>query len=234
MADSPPNGLGESRIVGATNGRMPWVPVAIMSAAVILYIWRTDFEPRWPLILGAFLLACQIFIRMPFAHRVKTVTVARSNVDRTDMLLMYGVFATMVVLPLLRLATPLLDRFDYILPTYGTIAGAATMIFGLWLFHRSHADLGKQWSASLQIGKDHELVKSGVYARIRHPMYSAIWLIALAHPLLFQNWIAGPPILMAWAVLYFRRLPHEEAMMVEKFGEDYERYRNRAGALWPR
>ncbi|WP_299329619.1 protein-S-isoprenylcysteine O-methyltransferase [Parasphingopyxis sp.] len=234
MSETSSSGIGNSRVIGATSGRIPWIPLAIMGVVVAVYMWRTDFEPRWPLILGIVLLCVQSCLRMPFAHRAKGVTVAHNSADTVDIALMYAVFITMVVLPLLRLATPLLDGFDYVLPPYIAAIGVVVMIFGLWLFYRSHADLGKQWSASLQIGEDHRLVTQGVYSRIRHPMYSAIWLMALAHPLLFQNWIAGPPIVLAWAMLYFRRLPHEEAMMVARFGTDYERYRERAGALWPK
>lgn len=220
-------------VIGALKSRIPWTALAIMAASTAIYLWRSDYQPCWPLVAGVLLLTAQLLIRAPFAHRVGGISVARDAVVKSDLVIMYGVFLTMVVLPLLRLATPLLDPLDYALPDTVGFAGVAVYVFGLWLFWRSHADLGTQWSASMQIGEGHQLVTSGVYARIRHPIYSAIWLMVLAQPLLFQNWLAGPPGILGFGLLYVTRRPREEAMMVETFGQDYERYRARTGALWP-
>jgi protein-S-isoprenylcysteine O-methyltransferase Ste14 len=50
------------------------------------------------------------------------------------------------------------------------------LVIGLWLFYRSHADLGTNWSITLEIREQHRLITQGVYRRIRHPMYSALGL----------------------------------------------------------
>ncbi|MEO0461498.1 MAG: protein-S-isoprenylcysteine O-methyltransferase [Pseudomonadota bacterium] len=233
-ADHTGQKIAQRGIIGGVKSRIPWVPLVILSAALAIYFWRTGMNSRWPFIAGTLLLTLQLLVRTPFAQRVSKIVVARDAADKSDLAIMYGVFLTMVVLPLLRLATPLLDALDYSLPWPFAIAGIALYLAGLWLFWRSHADLGTQWSASLQIGEQHKLVTEGVYARIRHPMYSAIWLMALAQPLLFQNWIAGPPVLLAFGMLFVTRLPKEEAMMTETFGEDYAVYSRRSGALIPK
>lgn len=221
-------------IIGATKSRIPWVPLVLLAAAASVYLWRTDVQPRWPFMVGIAVLTAQVLIRSPHSHRVGSVVVVHHAATKGDIALMWGVFISMVVLPLLRLMTPLVDRFDYFLPTPLAVFGVAISLLGVWFFYRSHAELGKQWSATLQIGDDHKLVTTGIYAKIRHPMYTALWLIALGQPLLFQNWVAGPPIVLFWAMLYWTRLPKEEAMMVETFGADYQEYRKRVGALWPR
>ena len=70
--------------------------------------------------------------------------------------------------------------------------GAAVFVSSLWLFHRTHKDLGRNWSVTLEICDRHSLVTSGVYRHVRHPMYSAFWLWAIAQSPLLPNWIAGP------------------------------------------
>ena len=61
----------------------------------------------------------------------------------------------------------------------------------LWLFYRSHKNLGRNWSATLEIQKGHNIVDAGVYKYIRHPIYSAIWLWVIIEALLLNNYIAG-------------------------------------------
>jgi protein-S-isoprenylcysteine O-methyltransferase Ste14 len=73
-----------------------------------------------------------------------------------------------------------------------------------------------------------------VYRRIRHPMYAAIFLFSLAQGLLLDNWLAGWSALATFAVMYLVRLPREEAMMIQQFGQEYRDYMNRTGRLLPR
>ncbi|MEM6653253.1 MAG: protein-S-isoprenylcysteine O-methyltransferase, partial [Pseudomonadota bacterium] len=112
--------------------------------------------------------------------------------------------------------------------------GVSLMFPGLWLFWRSHADLGQNWSVTTEIREDHHLVTNGIYKRIRHPMYSAIWLIFVSYPFLLQNWIIGPAAAIVFAFMYFTRVPVEESMMRKQFGDEYDNYVSQTGRLWPR
>jgi protein-S-isoprenylcysteine O-methyltransferase Ste14 len=144
----------------------------------------------------------------------------------------------MIVVPFLYLFTTRLDFADYSLPaTVSLVAGslgAALFLQALWLLWRSHADLAESFSPGLQIRKEHRLVTTGVYEKIRHPMYAAHLLWAVAQLLLLQNWIAGPSFLLASLPLYVVRIPREEEMMLDEFGEDYRRYAERTGRVIPR
>ena len=111
---------------------------------------------------------------------------------------------------------------DYLVP------GAIVM---LW---RSHADLGRNWSATLHITGEHSLVTGGVYRHIRHPMYTAHLLWAVAQGLLLSNWLAGWAFFVLSIPLYVIRIPKEEQMMLERFGEEYSAYKSRTGMLIPR
>ena len=73
----------------------------------------------------------------------------------------------------------------------------------------------------------------GIYRRVRHPMYSAFWLWAIAQALLLPNWFAGFAGLAGFSVLYFGRVAREERMMLEAFGDRYRTYMARTGRVFP-
>lgn len=111
--------------------------------------------------------------------------------------------------------------------------GAAVFALSLWLFYRTHKDLGRNWSVTLEIRDRHALVTSGVYKHVRHPMYSAFWLWALAQALLLPNWIAGPAGVIGFGTLFFLRVRREEELMIATFSEEYRRYMARTARIVP-
>jgi protein-S-isoprenylcysteine O-methyltransferase Ste14 len=117
-------------------------------------------------------------IRYVFASQTKGENKVVNRFDRLERALLLVMFPPTVLLPLLYLLTPLLAFADYELPSLVPWLGGAAMVMALWLFWRSHADLGKNWSVSLELREGHELVTRGAYRLIRHPMYAAIWFWA--------------------------------------------------------
>ena len=178
-------------------------------------------------------IAC-FAIRWPWQKRWRANTFRDDRAHGLEKALLAAMFLTMMIIPLLHALTPWLSLADYRLPRAAGIAGIVLFAVAVWLFWRAHRDLGANWSPTLQIRERHELVTSGIYARIRHPMYAAIWLWALAQPLLLQNWIAGPPVLLAFAAMYAYRSQAEEAMMIDQFGDAYRAYAARVPRLLPR
>ena len=140
----------------------------------------------------------------------------------------------LVVAPLLYLATPWLDFGDYRLPAWTGAVGAPVFAAAVWLLWRSHVDLGRHWSGAPQLIPGHALVTTGVFRHIRHPMYAAHWLWGIAQALLLQNWVAGPALLVTLLPLYLVRIPREEKMLLEAFGDEYRSYMSRTGRLLPR
>jgi protein-S-isoprenylcysteine O-methyltransferase Ste14 len=134
------------------------------------------------------------------------------------------VFVGNLLLPAVYLATPWLAFADVHLPAGVWSAGIAVLAAALLLFWRAHVDLGSNWSQMLELRKGHELVTSGVYRRCRHPMYAAILLFGLAQGLLLHNWLAGWAALATFAPLCVVRMPREERMMLEFFGDAYRDY----------
>jgi protein-S-isoprenylcysteine O-methyltransferase Ste14 len=122
---------------------------------------------------------------------------------------------------------------DYSLIPPLSYLGIAVEVACLWMFYRSHRDLGHNWSVSLDLRERHTLVTTGVYRLVRHPMYAGFWLMALGQALLLPNWIAGPAGLVGFGVLFIGRVGREEAMMIDAFGDDYRSYMRRTSRVVP-
>ena len=102
---------------------------------------------------------------------------------------------------------------------------------GLWTW--THAALGTLWSAHLQLSADHRLVTCGPYSKIRHPMYTAVLAWAASLGFVLANWV--PVIFAPLAVLILMaRVPREEQMMIERFGDEYREYMKRTGRFLPK
>ena len=154
--------------------------------------------------------------------------------DLRDRLLIALVGVGQIALPLLFVWTRALDVADRAQPSACVPLGVVAMAAGLWLFWRSHVDLGDNWSVTLEIDAKHALVTRGVYRFVRHPMYTSFLVSGLGQALLLANWVAGPAALVAVAVMVIVRVPNEEAMMVGQFGDEYRDYMRRTGGIVPR
>ncbi len=143
-------------------------------------------------------------------------------------------FAGMQVLPIVYILWPWFNFADYQLPDVAGWLGAALFALVLWIIWRAHVDLGCNWSPTLQIREGHSLVTDGIYRSIRHPIYLAMWLWGIAEILLLQNWLVALVGLLSFAPVYLHRVPHEEQMMLDNFGDDYRAYMERTGRIIPR
>jgi protein-S-isoprenylcysteine O-methyltransferase Ste14 len=163
-------------------------------------------------------------IRYPFHRRAKKVRIHKSLLDWRERALLAVAFFGLFVIP----GVYVLSGFPVSLdrPFVPALAWLAIvpLVAALWLFRRTHKDLGRNWSITLEVREQHALVKTGVYRLVRHPMYSSFLLLGLAQMLLLANWFAGLSGLVGAAVLYAFRVRREERMMLESFGEDYRAY----------
>jgi protein-S-isoprenylcysteine O-methyltransferase Ste14 len=101
--------------------------------------------------------------------------------------------------------------------------------FSVW----ARVHLGKFWSARVTLKEGHQLIQSGPYARVRHPIYSGIALAMIGTALFVGEWRAllGAGIFIVGHWLKARR---EEALLTSQFGQEYAEYRDRTGSLLPR
>ena len=175
-----------------------------------------------------------VVTRGMFASVVKGNELIDRRVGFQERTLLAAVLVTSLLFPIAYLFTPAFSFADYELPNWVHACGLVCMVLGLWLFWRSHVDLGANWSPTLETRKGHEIIRHGVYRRIRHPMYAGIWLFSLAQAMLLNNWLAGWGVVVAFAWMYFLRTPKEEKMMMDHFGSAYEDYMTETGRLFPR
>ena len=144
-----------------------------------------------------------------------------------------GFFAVMIFLVMYFLGAKWIDVFMFTLPAWlrwvGFCIGVISVAFWTW----TQVTLDTQWSAQLQLTKGHHLITTGPYARIRHPLYAGMfgWCVALS--LLTANWIfvAVCVLFILWLLW---RIPKEEQMMIEAFGDEYKAYMQRTGRLFPK
>ena len=118
--------------------------VATMLLGVVLLVlaalrWRDN---GWGALVWLAVFVAMCAIRAPHSLRNRANVVVEARKDATEIALLVAMFMTMMVLPLLHLATGVFTVADYALPDAATWIGALAQIPFLWLFWRSHADLG--------------------------------------------------------------------------------------------
>jgi protein-S-isoprenylcysteine O-methyltransferase Ste14 len=172
-------------------------------------------------------------IRYPHQRRSRKTPVVSRRERVPERVLLAISFAGLFVVPVIYVATGEPQVADY--PFHPALAwcGTATFALSLLLFHRTHRDLGRFWSVTLEIRQTHRLVTTGVYRHVRHPMYAAFFLWAVAQALLLPNWIAGPAGLAGFGTLFALRVAREERMMEATFGEAYRAYAARTWRVLP-
>jgi protein-S-isoprenylcysteine O-methyltransferase Ste14 len=171
-------------------------------------------------------------IRAPHGRRSRNVKVAKSHKTPLETGILTLAWVGFLI-PLIWVASPVFWFAEYRLRTGPLVAGVICLVIGLWLFYRSHADLGKNWSLTLEVREGHQLIMHGVYREVRHPMYSALALYSVGQALVIPNWVAGLSNLVAFAVLFSLRVEAEERMMAQQFGNEYAAYTARTKRLIP-
>jgi protein-S-isoprenylcysteine O-methyltransferase Ste14 len=106
---------------------------------------------------------------------------------------------------------------------------AAGIAFAIWA--RNH--IGRFWSGSVAIREDHQLIRSGPYARIRHPIYTGI-LVALAGTALLVGTYRGVLAFALILVSLIFKARREEALLTREFGAAFDEHRRRTGFFLPR
>ena len=190
------------------------------------------------LILLLALLAMRIFFMVRVRRAGGRLMPDKQAVEREGgggffILRVLGFFLLMAFLVMYFLDAAWIDAFSFPLPDWlrwtGFALGIVSVIFWTW----TQITLDTQWSAQLQLTKEHHLITTGTYARIRHPLYTAMigWCIGLA--LLTANWIFVAVCALS-IVGVERRVPKEEQMMIEAFGNEYIAYMQRTGRFFPK
>jgi protein-S-isoprenylcysteine O-methyltransferase Ste14 len=179
-------------------------------------------------------IVAQMVIRAPLNKKRRLEKMSERQVTGKEKSILGLLFLGGFLLPLLYSTTSWLDFANYTLPVWAGWIGVVLIAAALYVFWRAHAALGLNWSPTLEIREKHELITRGIYGVIRHPMYASQWVLAIAQPLLLQNWLVGFANLIIFIPFYFLRVQAEEKMMQDSFGDEYRNYMKKTGAVFPK
>ncbi|MDQ8729920.1 protein-S-isoprenylcysteine O-methyltransferase [Bradyrhizobium sp. LHD-71] len=172
-------------------------------------------------------------IRFPYARRSRSMRVVRSARGAREIALLLTSLTGLGILPFVYIATGFPRFAAYPFGPAQAWIGLFVALASLAMFRLTHRALGRNWSVSLDVRENHELVTDGIYRHLRHPMYTGFWLWAIAQALLLPNWIAGFAGLVGFGILFFGRITKEEEMMLESFGDTYHEYMSRTYRIVP-
>ena len=111
----------------------------------------------------------------------------------------------------------------------GIVIGIVPVFFLIWV----HRHLDRQWSIALEIQEDHNLITTGPYRYVRHPMYLGIFIYTLGLMMISLDVLVI--LLFAFSIwVNYRRIPREEEMLIQEFGHEYLEYIKRSGRLLPK
>jgi len=119
--------------------------------------------------------------------------------------------------------------FTFYTRCLGVVLGGISV----WYFYQIHRTLGNNWSPFLEIRESHELITTGVFRYIRHPMYASLLIGAVSSLFLTANMLVFAVIAMGVGCFIFTRLHDEELLMEKQFGEAYKNYKKNSKRLLP-
>jgi protein-S-isoprenylcysteine O-methyltransferase Ste14 len=112
------------------------------------------------------------------------------------------------------------------------LLGVVFLVVGWMLAYLANKAITRNWSPSIEKTEEQRLVKSGVYAIVRHPLYLSGLLILIGTNIYFgSTWAWLGTILILMVTLY--RIPKEERQLEIKFGQEYVVYKQQTKAIIP-
>ena len=115
----------------------------------------------------------------------------------------------------------------------GAITGSALTWMGIGLAVWARYHLAEYWSARVTIKEDHQLIRTGPYARLRHPIYSGLILATMGSAVVIDRWrcVLGVALVL---IGYCFKAKKEEAMLTQQFGDAFREHQKHTGFLIPR
>ncbi len=230
QTDAKPGGERPAVIGVKLGGRIFSGPGAVVFIVVVLAVLVTAVvwsRPSWWMLASA---AIWVGFSVYWSRAARqSAPIARSESGRSRRW-----HELMLNLSILLLFVPLPWLSDALVPggEWRCGAGLAVQILGVGLAWWARRHLGRNWSAVVAVKVGHGLVQSGPYRWIRHPIYTAMLTMAVGTALV-SGTLHGALGAGVMALAYARKIPMEEQVLGETFGEVYADYRRRSWALVP-
>jgi protein-S-isoprenylcysteine O-methyltransferase Ste14 len=164
------------------------------------------------------------------AHNVKTTSRRESLRSRLSHIVPLALAAILLALP--RSPVPVLGEHFVPVGFWPFWAGAVLTLAGMLFSVSARVHLGRNWSGTVTIKQDHELITSGPYRFVRHPIYTGLLLAFIGTALALAEWRGVLAVALAFWALW-RKLRIEEQWMRKQFGVAYDEYAHRVAALVP-
>jgi protein-S-isoprenylcysteine O-methyltransferase Ste14 len=160
---------------------------------------------------------------------VKTTARKEAQRSRTLQAIPMIVGGALVILP-----DPMLSALAPDWPRLGTMqfAGVALVVAGLLFSVWARVHLGANWSVSVTLKEGHELIRSGPYGLVRHPIYTGCLAALAGSALIGGQWRGALGVALIFASLAYK-VRVEESWLAGYFGDAYARYRREVAALIP-
>ena len=126
----------------------------------------------------------------------------------------------------------LAPKTAFVISVIGLVIYLTGFIFVLWARHTLDRYWGISRDSQVKLFDDHQLIQSGPYAFIRHPMYFGWWVAMVGLILVYPVWSVSLWLLLL-LISFFNRAQKEEAVLAERFGEIWTEYRKRTKFLIP-
>jgi len=175
------------------------------------------------------IIRIQFQIKSQKAGYITVIRESRKYSIFLSLLIVYEVFTLFVFL----IFPQLLDWAKLFIPDWLRWCGVLLAVISLAMFIWVHINLGSNYSIALRIKDQHRLIESGPYRWIRHPMYTAFFILHISAFLLTDNWFIGITWISGLTAIVFFRIDREEKMMLDRFGDDYIAYMKRTGRFLP-
>jgi protein-S-isoprenylcysteine O-methyltransferase Ste14 len=178
----------------------------------------------------AYVIAASFFAIEPFLRQGATAkSLETTDSDKGSSTLIVALFGIVVVLP------PLLNFFHvgHIAFSVVTWLGVFIMLLGLGLRIWSMRVLGAYYSRTLRVAEAQVIITKGPYRVVRHPGYLGTICVWIGFGLGNGNWIATVVVAFLLFGVYGYRIRSEEIMLIGRFGEQYQEYRQRTWRLLP-
>jgi len=200
--------------------------LAILGAIVALIVWRG--LPRWPVLASGVLWVFFITYWSAAAKHAGPTKSSESSESRRTHVRLMNAALVLLFIP----SFWLLGRRFVPDGLAAVVAGLSIQIvagaLGVWA--RRH--LGRNWSGAIAVAEEHELVRTGPYGMLRHPIYSAMIGMFVGSALAIGEWHSVVGFVLI-TVAYARKIPLEERSLGATFGPAYDDYRKASWALIP-
>lgn len=146
------------------------------------------------------------------------------------------VFALLLYLPIFAymIRPAWMSWSEIALPEWMRWTGFGMGIIVIPLIYLVFSAIGSNISETVFTKESHRLITTGIYTRVRHPLYMVSALALISFSLLTANWFIAAMSVISMALVLTVVVPKEEKQLIQKFGDDYRNYQKRSGKMWPR